>query len=602
MIECSKSSQGAFMSDFSKVVKLSVEEFSDFFVTQQPGYYVDKTAFIKDLVEDGFKVALFTRPRRFGKTLTLSMLNSFLKMDYQNTHEKDKLKEVFRSLAIGKQEDFFSQNFASYPVVYISFKDAYSTSSYEDSLIELGKTISRFAKSLIFLKNSNKLSDFDKESLNGILNLKVNPTISYLTDSIKTLCELLQQETGKKVYLLLDEYDVPLYKLYHCHFYDKFKEIYTKVLSYCLKTNSSLDKCLVTGCLKVSYESIFTGVNNFKCFDIDDQKYSKLFGFTKDETKAFLDYFNLSSSFDECKSWYDGYKFGIDDIFCPWDVTNYVYEKLDTKDYAPKPYWIDSSSNDLVREIFCKNPELYADDLAKLINGELVEAYIEHNLNYQMTETDANLNYFFSLLYMTGYLTKSEGSPQDPQNTLLKIPNSCVHECLVHLTKWCFSIASKELRDTSSSLYDTFRKGSASLIEFKLNEILFSYFSVFNIQKGTDKEALYHAFLNGVFAANYNTKKFQYQSNSELGDGFADISFVLPPLSDNEGYIGVIIEVKSCSKLEDLQSRAQEAIEQIKQKRYAQGLISQTAFVKEVRAYGIAFFKKQCKVLETSVH
>ena len=150
------------MSDFSKVVKLSVEEFSDFFVTQQPGYYVDKTAFIKDLVEDGFKVALFTRPRRFGKTLTLSMLNSFLKMDYQNTHEKDKLKEVFRSLAIGKQEDFFSQNFASYPVVYISFKDAYSTSSYEDSLIELGKTISRFAKSLIFLKNSNKLSDFDK--------------------------------------------------------------------------------------------------------------------------------------------------------------------------------------------------------------------------------------------------------------------------------------------------------------------------------------------------------------------------------------------------------------------------------------------------------
>ena len=392
------------------------------------------------------------------------------------------------------------------------------------------------------------------------------------------------------------------------HFYQKIRDFISKLFSSALKNNESLKKGIITGCLRVAKESIFTGLNNFYSCGLDNYDYSKLFGFTTSEVKTMLSYYGLDDRYDEYQKWYDGYHIGDDDIFCPWDVISRTKAILVSPKQRPESYWGGTGNIEQISHMFAKDPDTYADDLQNLLDGKSVTVTLSKDINYEILGNSDDSNYFWSFLYSSGYLTLAKDpnaidkvTYNEPSNTektfSLVVPNLSVRDELGNAIKWCFTKANPKFKETLPELLFALKQTDPICLEEYLQDTLATYVSIYDTQKGTDKESMYHAFLNGRLSALVSKSENKYASNAELGDGRADFSCLLK-LENKPAVLktGFIIEIKAAKSDEQMITLAKDAIEQVKEKHYAQGLLRNYPRLKEIRGFGIAFYKKDCRV------
>ena len=553
------------------MMPIGIENFEE--IRNGKYYYVDKTKLIEQLLRQRGKANLFLRPRRFGKTLNMSMLKHFFEIGAN--------KELFNGLYIENNKELCDEYMGKYPVISITLKSVEGLNFVETKkkIIELIKVE---AERYYFLIESNVLNDFDKERYKKILFMSIEDD-DVLSSSLKTLSYLLYKHYGMKTIVLIDEYDVPLDKAFQNGYYKEMVSLIRGLFSEALKSNDCVELAVLTGCLRVSKESIFTGLNNFKVFSIDDSESDEQFGFTEDEVKQLLKDYDLDSHIIDIKQWYDGYRFGDADIFCPWDVINYVSRLCNDINASPKSYWINSSGNGLVKRFIKKADKKTRDEIEQLLNGESIEKNIQLELTYD--EIDNSIDNIWSVLFTTGYLT-SEGKAIDGIYKL-RIPNEEIRQVYQTQIKEWFKETIQNDSNKLSSLWIGFKEGNSQIIEDTLTNILDKTISVFD-PKGSEieKEKFYHAFLTGILIGNGN---WGVSSNKETGDGFADILVEL----DNPDK-GLVIEIKSVDKVTDLDKACDKAINQIKDKRYYEYLINEGR--NDILGYGISFYKKRCKV------
>ena len=545
-------------------------------------YYVDKTKLIEELLDGGNKVSLFTRPRRFGKTLNMSMLRSFFEIGAD--------KSLFDGLYISSRKDLCDKYMGKYPVIFITLKGAegrnYEEAAY--SLIELIRSeVMRFS----FLKNDDKLNDEEKASYKTLVSMNdvsLSSSLTQLKFSLKILSKLLYKHYGQKVIILIDEYDVPLDKAFQNGYYDEMVSLIRGLFGEALKTNDYLEFAVLTGCLRVSKESIFTGINNFKVLSITDVRFDEEFGFTETEVETMLEYYGLQTHMKEMKEWYDGYRFGDADVYCPWDVINHVDRLRHESDATPQSYWINSSGNGLVKRFIDKADQSTRDELEVLLSGGTIEKEIHLELTYG--ELDTTIDNLWSVLFTTGYLTLV-GKPENGIYKL-RIPNEEVKEVYRTQIRQWFKATVQSEKKTLNPLWKALTEGDAETVEIILNGFLSRTISIFDI-KGPkkEKEKYYLAFLTGILLGNPN---WGTRSQRESGDRLPDIE-VRPDNID----AGIIIETKSMDKVTQLEEGCQEALKQICEKRYYDSLLEDGRY--DIWAYGIAFFKKKCHVMAQKI-
>ena len=596
------------MSEKLKSVNVDIQSFSDF--KEKDCYYVDKTSYIKDILLNSGTTVLFTRPRRFGKSITLSMLKSFLEMNYENPSDKSKQIELFKDTEIFKDKEFCDKYMGQFPIIYLSFKESRDAQSYEYVIDRIYELLGSYVQKYYFLLNSDKLTPNQLQNLQNILTINNNDLPpsrkeSVVLSSILELTQDLYAHTGKKCIVLIDEYDVPLSKVAHRDFYQDIRELVSNLFNTGLKNNEALEKGIITGCLRVAKESIFTGLNNFQSFGLENSRFSSLFGFTQNEVKTMLSYYKLDDKYPEYQEWYDGYHIGDDDIFCPWDVISRTDDLL-SKKMNPESYWGGTGNIELVSQMFAKDPESYAEDLQNLLDGKSVTVTLSKDINYEILGGSEDSNHFWSFLFSSGYLTiaknteyKSIGDDSKEATVSLVVPNNSVKEELKKAIKWCFTVKNPEYAKSLKTLIWALKEDKAILLQRYFNNTLASYVSVYDTQKGTDKESMYHAFLNGRFSSVFASSKYKYASNAEYGNGRPDFTFLLP-LGDSldSPTVGFIIEIKSAQNEDEMESLAQAALKQAKDKKYAEGMIRKLHDeIDEVKVYGIAFYKKTCKVV-----
>ncbi len=563
-----------------RMLPVGIENFSE--IRNGTYYYIDKTKLIEELLEGGNKVSLFTRPRRFGKTLNMSMLRSFFEIEAD--------RNLFDGLYISSRKDLCDKYMGKYPVIFITLKGAegrnYEEAAY--SLIELIRSeVMRFS----FLKDDDKLNNEEKTSYKTLVSMNdisLSSSLTQLKFSLKILSKLLYKHYGQKSIILIDEYDVPLDKAFQNGYYDEMVSLIRGLFGEALKSNDYLEFAVLTGCLRVSKESIFTGINNFKVLSITDVRFDEEFGFTEDEVKTMLEYYDLQSHMPELKKWYDGYRFGDADVYCPWDVINHVDRLRHESDAAPQSYWINSSGNGLVKRFIDKADQSTRDELELLLAGETIEKEIHLELTYG--ELDTTIDNLWSVLFTTGYLTLV-GKP-DNGIYRLRIPNEEVKEVYrTQIRQWFKANVQKE-KKTLDPLWKALTEGDAETIEKILNGFLSSTISIFD-PKGSEKEKekFYQAFLCGILLGN---PTWGTHSQRESGDGLPDIT-----VETNNPNIGLIIEIKSRDKFTLLEEACQEALKQISEKRYADAFINDGRY--DIWTYGIAFYKKRCKVMSQKI-
>lgn len=585
------------------------EDFSEF-SSGDDAYYVDKTNYLKSILGKKTKVFLFTRPRRFGKSLTISMIENFVGLNYENPKDKSKATSLFKDLEIFKDKAFVKQYLGNFPVISISLKGVSSLDSLNEALNNLGEKLSQLAihiddvstkrngifkyfkvldPRLSLVKNKlKKIKAFNEK------NYSLDDKKTIIKNSLLNISQFLSLKTGRKVVILIDEYDVPLAKTANTHFYEQLKDVYAEMLSNALKTNRYLEVGILTGCLQVAKESIFTGFNNFQSVDFNDPVFSSFYGFTESEVLKMLKHYHLEDKFETFKEWYDGYNFGHDHIFCPWDVIKYVRALTADINAKTEPYWVNTGSLDLLQDIYKRDPENYTEGFQKLIDGQSIEVAIEKNLNYQLIFSNDDENYFWNLMYITGYLTLDTELSTD-NKTFLKIPNRSVHGAIVKLLKWCFSNNNLDFKTKISPILQSISIGDAESLETILNNLMLRYVNTRDISSGGPKEYFYQGFLDGLFSQVCESKKYRYKSNLSLGDGFADISFIIPQEDIRKKSLGVIIEIKAAKDIKDLEVQSNAALTQIHAKNYDKG---QEDFfdLSEIIAVGLAFYKKKCLV------
>ena len=530
-------------------------------------YYVDKTYLISEILNNDDEVNLFTRPRRFGKTLTMSMLKCFFEIGTD--------KSLFDGLAISKEKDLCEQHMGKYPVISISLKEVDGL-TFESAYNQLRRIIREEAFRLKVLESSPNISDDELISYRKII--KQQDDVTDISSSLKMLSNLLEKHYGQKVIVLIDEYDVPLDKAYLKGYYSQMIEVIRSLLSSVLKTNDSLYFGVLTGCLKVSKESIFTGLNNLTVHTISDESYDEYFGFTDEEVKKMLSDYNLESHYEEMKQWYDGYLFGDQEIYCPWDVIKYCNDLVRLKHPKPKAYWINSSGNDMVRKLIeLTNDGTTRNEIQSLINGETITKSINEQLTH--SEIYANTNNIWSLLYMTGYLTVTQ-LPEDDEYTL-KIPNK---EILNIYRKQVLEWFSDKIKAEASQLFDlmkAFEIGDSKKIESDINKRLIQSVSYYD-----EKESFYHGFLLALLT---NRSDWIVKSNSETGNGRADITVI-----QEDKQLGFVVEIKTVKQLDKIVEACNIALKQIEDKDYT--AVLHTSGCKKILAYGISFCEKTCKV------
>lgn len=536
-------------------------------------YYIDKTGLIRELLNNWGEVNLFTRPRRFGKTLNMSMLENFFSLDGD--------KSIFDGLEISKETALCEEYMGKYPVVSISLKgiDAWS---YETAYQMAVRVIIDAAAKFYFLLDSEKLNAHDKAEYQKLLDDTMNEGM--FGSSLKLLSGMLEKHYGTKVILLIDEYDVPLAKSHANGYYDQMISLIRSLLGEALKTNSSLKLAVLTGCLRISKESIFTGLNNLKVRSVTDVRFDEYFGFTDMEVKTLLQYYGYPDSYDVAKKWYDGYHFGNVDVYCPWDVLNYCDSLLDDKEAQPENYWINTSSNDAVKRFIQESANYTTKrEIESLIAGEVITKEIHQELTYP--EIYQTIDNIWSLLFTTGYLTrrgKAEG-----RQMKLAIPNLEIRDIFVTQIMEFFRENVREDRDTLNCFCDALQNKDAENVEKIFNDYLRKTISIRDTAVRTGmKENFYHGVLLGILSVK---NRWGISSNREMGEGYADIL-----AEPDTGDMGIIIEVKYAHD-GDLDEACKEALKQIEYTRYEDDLSDDG--VENILKYGIACYKKRCRVM-----
>ena len=547
-------------------------------------YYIDKTRLIEQLLQGWGKVTLFTRPRRFGKTLNMSMLKSFFEIGTDKT--------LFEGLYISGNKELCDEHMGKYPVIFLSFKGVEGLTYDEafDALVRvIGKEISRVS----FLADSDKLTMLEREQYKGLTIIEDGSFVfskDKLISSLQLLSQLLYKHYGQKVVILIDEYDVPLDKAFQNGYYKEMVSLIRGLFGQALKTNEFLQFAVLTGCLRVSKESIFTGLNNFEINSIVDIDHDEQFGFTDDEVMKLLSDYDRSERYHDAKEWYDGYHFGNADIYCPWDVINFAKKLVSDPSARPSAFWINSSGNDMVKRFVDKADQTTRDEIEKLVAGGFVEKQLRLDLTYD--EIDSTIDNLWSVLFTTGYLTKiGEVKVPDSESYAYKlvIPNKEVREVFIlQIQEWFKAVVAKD-DDTMKLLSRAILDKDEKQIARQLNIVMSRMISILDT-KASDamKENFYHGLLLGLLRG--SNPDWLIKSNRESGDGFSDI-LIEPEDPD----AGIVIEVKYAKEMKELDAACEAAMAQIKNKRYDEALRDEGRC--DILAYGIAFCRKRCRVV-----
>lgn len=548
---------------------VGIEDFEE--IHKAGFYYVDKTRLIEQLLEQWGKANLFTRPRRFGKTLNMSMLKCFFEIGTDAS--------LFDGLYISKNKELCENYLGKYPVIFISLKGVDGL-TFEEAQNMLHTIIRTEAGRHYYLKSSERIS-VENRTLFGNLLLGKNENVA---DSLRLLSQMLYQHYGKKAIILIDEYDVPLDKAFQQGYYREMVSLLRVFFGQALKTNEFLQFAVLTGCLRVSKESIFTELNNFKVFSIEDIRCDEQFGFTDEEVQKLLETYQLVEHFSDVKEWYDGYHFGMTDIYCPWDVINYADQLFHEPEMAPQTYWINSSSNDLVKRFVHQADKTTRDEIEQLVGGESVEKKIRLDLTYD--EIDSSMDNLWSVLFTTGYLTQVGRAKNGVYK--LVIPNKEVREVFVfQIQKW-FEQAVERDEKSMQEFCHALAKGDADKIQQQLMKVLGQTISILDTKDRNGlKENFYHGLLLGLLKSNPN---WSVKSNEESGDGFADI-IIRPEDPD----AGIVLELKYTAEFQEMENACKKAAEQIRERRYDEVLRNEGR--NDILAYGIAFCKKRCRVV-----
>ena len=560
-----------------KKLPIGIENFKEF--SSEDFYYVDKTLFIKELLQNWGKVNLFTRPRRFGKSLNMSMLKCFF--------EAGTDPALFNGLKIMQEKELCEKYMGKFPVISISLKSVDGL-NYESASAALRTVIGNEAGRFRFLKDSDRLTNDEKEAYAQLTEVGSSQGGIYtMTEkmaeaSLQTLSRLLARHYGQKTILLIDEYDVPLNKAFQGGYYDEMVSLIRNLFGNALKTNDSLYFAVLTGCLRISKESIFTGLNNLNVMTMSDPYFCDSFGFTDDEVRELLDYYGLVNFHDIVRDWYDGYRFGDTSVYCPWDVIKYVQILLKDKGAEPENYWANTSGNDLIRRLLKKANQSTKNDIECLINGGTITKTIRQELTYR--EIEDSIDNIWSVLYSTGYLTCRRRVPG--QKMELALPNREVRNLFTDLVKDWFEEMTQADHGRISRFCAAFPDGDTDTIQEMLGDYLWDSISVRDtaVRKNM-MENFYHGMLLGLLQ---NQDSWLVKSNAETGEGYSDISIQTPDR------VGIVIELKYADD-GNLEAACREALRQIEEKKYAEGL--KRCGMKRLIKYGIAFCEKECLVV-----
>ena len=555
---------------------MGIEDFKR--IRSEEFYYIDKTGLIRELLENESYINLFTRPRRFGKSLNMSMLKYFFEIGSDST--------LFNGLEISKETELCAKYMGKFPVISITLKGA-SGRTFEEAMGMLRNIIGNEAMRFQFLLQSKQLTEIEHKRYEALIN--IDKTGSYtmsdelLKDSLLILSQLLQKHYNQNVVILIDEYDVPLDKAYQSGYYDAMVELIRVLFGNAFKTNGSLHLAVLTGCLRISKESIFTGLNNFKVYTVKDVRYKEYFGFTDQEVKQMLEYYGFTDQYNAVKEWYDGYLFGNLGIYCPWDVINYCGDLRDASVEKPQNYWVNTSSNNIIRKFIDRADNTTKDEIEQLIHGKSIKKKIRQELTYR--DLDSKIDNLWSILFTTGYLTQC--GIQKGDFTELVIPNKEIQWIFEEqIQEWFEAEVGKDI-NMLKEFGRAFEENNIEGIEKGLTSYLRKTISIRDTNaKKEMKENFYHGILLGLFAGMNN---WRVKSNAEAGEGYSDISI---EIDDKE--IGIIIEVKYAEKAA-FDSACKEALEQIQNRNYEELLIDDGMTV--IRKYGIACYKKRCKVI-----
>ena len=541
-------------------------------------YYADKTLFMKELLQNWGEVNLFTRPRRFGKTLNMSMLKCFFEVGSDPA--------LFDGLRITQETALCEKYMGKFPVISISLKSVDGL-NFQAASAALRTVIGDEAGRFRFLRESAKLDADDKNSYNQLINVETKGNEKYamsdaaLIDSLKTLSHLLSKHYGQKVILLIDEYDVPLDKAFQGGYYDGMVSLIRNMFGNVLKTNDNLYFAVLTGCLRISKESIFTGLNNLKVHTISDVRYDEFFGFTDTDVDEILKFYGLSSFKDVIRDWYDGYRFGNVDVYCPWDVINYCDELLADPAAPQKNYWANTSGNDLILRLLKKADQTTKDEMEELLNGEAITKKMKQELTYR--EIEDRVENVWSVLYSAGYLTGKHVNQADADIFRLWIPNGEIRKLFSDLVQDWFREVTRSDSERINRFCAAFPAGDVVTIQDMLHDYLWDSISVRDTAvRATMKENFYHGMVLGLLRSQGN---WLVKSNAETGEGYSDISIQTPDR------IGIVIELKYADD-GNLEAACAEALKQIEIKKYAEGLRRRS--LKKILKYGLAFCEKEC--------
>lgn len=562
---------------YKKKLPVGVDSFSK--LIRQNFYYIDKTDLLMNLLNNWAEVNLFTRPRRFGKSLNMSMMQTFFEIGCDKT--------LFDGLKISEEKELCQEYMGQFPVISVSLKGV-EGQNFQEALAAMKWIIGQEALRFRFLLDSSRLSAEDKEIYRQLIEVGKGESGLFIMSndtlgaSLKILSDLLCRHYGKGVILLIDEYDVPLDKAFQYGYYDQMVSLLRIVFGNVLKTNSSLYFAVLTGCLRISKESIFTGLNNLKTLTITNAQFDEYFGFTDKEVREMLSYYELEEHYETMKEWYDGYRFGKTDVYCPWDAINFCDDLRADDEAYPQNYWSNTSGNAIVHRLLNKADSVTKNEIENLIAGNEIIKEIHQELTY--SELDQSVENLWSVLFTTGYLPQR--GRVDGRKYRLAIPNREIRELFITQIREWFRQTSRNDTGTLETFCQAFPQKNAAKIEELLNEYLWHTISIRDISGREKKENFYHGILQGLLRYKEN---WLIKSNAESGEGYSDILIEIP-----ESRTGIIIEIKyaegaafdlSCHK----------AVEQIREKHYDAILLEDG--MENIIKYGIAFYKKRCKVL-----
>ena len=555
---------------------MGIENFRE--IRRQKFYYVDKTALIRELLENWGKVNLFTRPRRFGKTLNMSMLKCFFEIGSDSA--------LFDGLEISKETQLCEEYLGKFPVISITLKGA-TGRTFDEAKSMLRRLIGKEAQQFQVLMQSDRLTELEHQQYKTLIHMNDKGIFTMedevLKDSLFTLSQLLKKHYEQDVIMLIDEYDVPLDKAYQSGYYDDMVELIRSLFGNAFKTNDSLYFAVLTGCLRISKESIFTGLNNFNVYTVKDVQYHEAFGFTDVEVRQMLEDYGFMEKYDAIKAWYDGYRFGTLDIYCPWDVVSYCHALKMKPTITPKNYWVNTSSNDIVRRFVSKANTTTRDEIEVLIDGGSVKKRIRQELTYR--DLDSNIDNLWSILFTTGYLTQRGFDSNDL--TELVIPNKEIRWIFVQQIREWFQEESVKDSKKLESFCRAFQENDTKAIEKGFNEYLWNTISIRDTSVRKEmKENFYHGILLGLLAY---MDGWLVKSNAESGEGYSDISIEI-----RQREIGIVIELKYAEN-GTFDVSCQEALRQIHERKYETALIENGLHT--IYRYGIACYKKRCKVV-----